>query len=363
MPLYNLDRAATVSRFLTLEVDRRNELQQIVDLAAEVCGTRMALITLLDEQMQYMQFVAGFQLQDPVTDHDFCHHTIQSDAILEVTDARQDKRFYDNPLVVGEPHVRFYAGAALATRDGYVLGCLSVLDSEPGHLSGNQRKMLQALSGQIIQIIEFDLSISLLKDQVEQLQVSEIKLNSFFESTVSCHLLIGKELEVLAYNRMVAGFIDEYLQMQLREKMAISEFLHDDYKADFILNYNAAIQGQTVTSEKELTYQNGRRIYWYMNFEPAFGRDREIIGVSFNATDITERIHQGQLVLRQNQALRKIAYVQSHELRRPVSSILGIVELIKSEVIPTSIKEEITMLDQAAKELDVKIREVISFTA
>lgn len=88
----------------------------------------------------------------------------------------------------------------------------------------------------------------------------------------------------------------------------------------------------------------------------------EVIGVSYNATDITERIRQEKLVYAQNESLRKIAFIQSHELRRPVSSILGLVELIRSEPDPMNFSEDLDMLDAAARELDGKIREIVEQT-
>lgn len=362
MPLRELDRMQAVNRFLKLEINRGQELQRIVQQAAAICKTPVALITLLDDQTQYIKFQVGFDRQQTASKDAFCRYTIDSDDIMEIPDAEKDERFSGNPLVTGDPHIRFYAGSPLTTQDGYNLGSLCVIDHTPRQLSADQRMMLEILSRQAMQILEFELSINVLKDQIIKVKQSETKLRSFFESMVSCHLLLGKDFEVLAFNRMVADFIQELFGVAIQEGDRITDFVHKSHLSTFEENYKAALAGATVTSEQEISYRDGRTIYWYMTYEPAYNQDREVIGVSYNATDITERIRQEQLVISQNQSLRRIAFIQSHELRRPVSSIMGISQLIQSEDIPSHIQEEVSMLQKAVAELDQKIREIVSYT-
>lgn len=326
MPLNELERLAAVNRFLDLEVDRNAELEDIVKMAAEICHTPVALITLLDDETQFIKFQTGFDCERTDKKDAFCQYAIQAYDILEVPDANQDPRFVNNPLVTGDPNIRFYAGAPLTTRDGHNLGSLCVIDQQPRQLTDQQRRMLSALSRQAMKILEFEMSIKVLGQQVATIKQSEVKLRSFFESSVSCHLLLGINFEVMAFNKPVQQIIHRLFGAKLREGADIREYVHKSHLEEFVSSCTAALQGQTIVSEQELVYPD-RAVYWYFVYEPAMTPDGTIIGVSYNATDITDRIKQERLIFAQNESLRKIAFMQSHELRRPVSSILGLMNL------------------------------------
>lgn len=360
MPLKELERLQAVNRFLTLEIDKEKELNDIVRMAAEICGTSTALITLLDDQTQYIRFKVGFDKDTTNKKDAFCAHVIEQYEVMMVPDALLDGRFANNPLVTGNPNIRFYAGAPLTTQDGHNLGSLCVIDQSPKLLSALQLQMLEVLSRQVIHIFEFEISITILKKQFVEARNSEIKLRSFFESSKSCHLLLGKDFDILAFNKSLEKFILNTFRSTVSEGTDIRSFVHKDHFQSFEENYKNALAGNSAVSEMYLTYEHAA-IWWYMTYEPAYNQTGEIIGVSFNATDITKRISQEKLVVAQNESLKKIAFMQSHELRRPVSTIMGIMDLIKSEDYVTS-KEELLILEQAVEELDNKIRMIVNYT-
>lgn len=360
MHLKELERLQAVNRFLALNIDKKEELDGIVKLAAQICNTSVALITILDDQTQFIKFRFGYEQQQTKIEDSFCQHTIKDNNIFEVPDATQDERFISNPLVTGEPNIRFYAGHPLTTREGHNLGSLCVIDNQPGLLTDLQRKMLAILSQQVIRILEFEMSISLLREQFAQVKQSEIKLRSFFESSVSCHLLLGKSFEILAFNKPVVTFLEDVFQITIKEGMDIRDFVHHEHQT-FLHEYSTALLGEPVISEQEFKYPN-KVVYWYITFEPAFDEDGQIIGVSLNLTDVTERIAQERLVYAQNESLRKIAFIQSHELRKPVSSILGLMNMIKEEDYYKQDRKELLMLEQCVKDLDLKIHEIVGHT-
>ncbi|WP_161597072.1 GAF domain-containing protein [Dyadobacter flavalbus] len=362
MPLRELERLQAVHRFLHLQINKEVEINNIVKLAAEICGTPTALVTLLDDQTQYIRFKFGFDKDETSQKDAFCSHTIQQPELMIVPDALMDPRFVDNPLVTSDPNIRFYAGAPLTTQDGHSLGSLCVIDQKPKELTEIQKSMLTILSKQVIQTLEFQMSIQILKEQFITAKNAEIKLRSFFESSNSCHLLFGKNMEVMAYNQTANTFFNKYFGISLSEGMCIKAYLHELHRESFLENFEYALSGKAVKSEKELAYAD-KTIYWYMTYEPAFAENSEVIGVSFNASDITERIKQEQLVIMQNKSLKEIAFIHSHELRRPVSSIMALMEIIKEEDYYTADKMELVMLDKAVEELDTKIREIVSFTS
>jgi len=122
------------------------QLDRIVALAAEILGTPIALISLVDRDRQWFLSRLGLEAKETPRDVAFCDHAIRSDAVFVVADALQDSRFQDNPLVQGDPKIRFYAGAPLISSSGQRLGTLCVIDRQPHLLTPYQEELLVQLS-------------------------------------------------------------------------------------------------------------------------------------------------------------------------------------------------------------------------
>ena len=117
-------------------------------LAAVICGTPYALVSLVAGERQWSKAAHGVDRTSTPRNVALCAHAIVEETMLEVEDAREDPRFADNPLVVGPPHLRFYAGAPIVTRDGHALGTICTFDDVPKALDEDQRACLQALARQ-----------------------------------------------------------------------------------------------------------------------------------------------------------------------------------------------------------------------
>ena len=141
-------RLAALRRYRILDTDPEQAFDDLTMLASHICGTPMALITLIDEDRQWFKSEIGVGVRETERSIAFCTHAIKQPGIMEVPDARDDDRFRHNPMVVGAPHIRFYAGAPLITPDGHGLGTLCVVDTRPRRLTAEQAQALDALRRQ-----------------------------------------------------------------------------------------------------------------------------------------------------------------------------------------------------------------------
>ena len=137
-----------------MDTSSEDVFDQLTALASQICGTPIALISLVDQDRQWFKSKIGLDAQQTHRNVAFCAHAILQDQMLEVTDAQQDPRFSDNPLVTGYPNIRFYAGTPLVSPRGFALGTLCTLDNKPRKLDANQRKALSTLGAAVIAQME-----------------------------------------------------------------------------------------------------------------------------------------------------------------------------------------------------------------
>jgi len=152
--LDNAARLRELKRLMVLDTSDEQSYDDITRLAAQVCGTPIALISLVDETRQWFKSRVGLQARQTPREQAFCAHAIVAEQPLVVEDARADPRFVDNPLVTGEPGIRFYAGAPLTTSNGQTLGTLCVIDTVPRKVTPAQMDQLKFMAQQVIAMLE-----------------------------------------------------------------------------------------------------------------------------------------------------------------------------------------------------------------
>lgn len=121
----------------------------LVTLASQICGTPIALISMVDRDCPWFKAKVGLQTSATHRDLSFCAHAILApDDVFSIHDTQRDARFFDSPLVTGVPNVRFYAGASIVTDGGEALGTVCVIDTRPRTLDDAQKRCLQILARQ-----------------------------------------------------------------------------------------------------------------------------------------------------------------------------------------------------------------------
>ncbi len=358
-------RVLAVKRFEHLNLQLGNELQDLIAMASEICDMPIALLTLLDEDTQWIKASIGTDVQTTPREVTFCTHAIQQEDIFIVPDALLDERFINNPLVT-EHKIRSYAGAPLVTHDGIMLGTLCVIDQQPHALSTHQQGMLKMLSKQAINIMELKLSQELLEKNQREVELqrqtiksAEIRLRSFFETSSNLHVLLGKNGEVLDFNKTAHNFIKSVHQINISRGDQLVTYMDPLFVEEFNEKYNMALTGEKCMATGETDYAGKGKIYWEAAFEPAWNNENEIIGISYLVRNITDRKIYEQKIVDQNTSLINIAYIQSHEYRGPLSSIMGMMGLIKQEDYQPPV-EYLQLLEAAINNLDEKIHQVVS---
>ncbi|WP_299824946.1 ATP-binding protein [uncultured Pontibacter sp.] len=172
-------RLKALYSFQIIDTEAERDFDDITELASVICDTPISLITLLTHNRQWFKSRKGIDVTETPRSISFCHHAIKQENVYEVTDAHQDEIFRENPLVTGDPNIRFYAGAPLITESGHRLGTLCVIDTVAKKLTDAQKKALKTLSKQVMVQFELRQKQKQLEKEKKFLEEANEKLDRF----------------------------------------------------------------------------------------------------------------------------------------------------------------------------------------
>jgi GAF domain-containing protein len=181
-PHKEASRLEATHRYLDFNLNREKELDDLVKLASQICNTPISLITLMDQDVQWIKARQGADITEMPRKTSFCTHAIESNEVMIVEDATLDERFANAPVVANSPHIRFYASANLKSHDGFNVGTLCVYDLQPKTLTAEQTESLTALANQVSHIMELDYALKTLRKQndafseIARIQSHELRL-------------------------------------------------------------------------------------------------------------------------------------------------------------------------------------------
>jgi PAS domain S-box-containing protein len=298
-------RLAALQRYQVLDTPPESDFDDLTRLAAMICGTPIALISLVDTHRKWFKSRVGMNASETPRDVAFCAHGIlQPDELFVIPDASEDPRFYDNPLVTENPNVRFYAGAPLKTPDGHAVGMLCVMDRMPRALSPEALDTLQILSRQVVVQLEQRLKIEELEHVVAErdriaaaLRDSEQIYRELIQQShglICTHSLDGTLLSVNPAAANLLGYEpDELIGRHLSDILTpaaqhqLGAYLAQVARETTLSGYMALV-----------TRAGEERIWQYQNVRhEAAGQPAYVLG---HAQDVTERM-QAEAAVRESQ--------------------------------------------------------------
>lgn len=356
-------RLQAVKEYLELTYDNENELQDLVFLAAEICKTPISSITFIDDVKQYPVVGQGTVVESSC-EIAFCNQTIQQSSLLEVTDASTDSRFSNNPLVTGNPHIRFYAGMPLVTAQGLTIGTLCVIGQKPQKLSEEQKKSLQILSKQVMQRLETKRNIQLLKYSIEEatrnqqlIEQAEVMKKAFYDNSNDYFLLINSSYEIVAFNAATEQLCARYGR-SIAKGDKLLDYVSPASVDKFKYLLSKASAGESVYFEYLMNEAQDDESWCKIFFNPTYNSLNELIGISCIGCNLDKDKELQNTINQQKTTLAQIAKLHSHEIRHPLTNIMGLVSLIKQESFRFN-EQYISYLDQASQELDSVIKKIV----
>lgn len=335
-----------------LDTPPEKEFDEIAQIASTICNTPMALVTFIDSHRQWYKAKKGVNMNEVDRKDSFCLHTLNyPDELLIVADPSTDERFRNNRYVLGDPHIQFYAGAPLTSPSGNVLGTLCVMDSQRHNITEDQKEALKLLADKAMQYL------NMRKTLIEQGHFVEHSAEKL------------KKLSDLAPGVMfqIEAKHDEKIKLVFVSRGV--EELHPDITTENITNNPQTFvslihEGDRIRLIKSIEHAFAHKSSWNDQFR-LINPDEEYAWYSVNATierkvdraTMYGSIHNISALKEYEALLHQILHDVSHVMRRPITSMLGLVSVMETEALdPIQLQEYMQHVKSVFTELDTFTR-------
>lgn len=316
-PQNEKERLESLYELNILDATQDRSLDELTELASELCETPVSLVTLIDDQRQFFKSRKGLDIIETPREISFCAHAILDDDLMIVPDTHQDPRFFDNPLVTGPYQVRFYAGFPLSTEGSRNLGTLCVVDMKPRKLSAFQIRSLQILGHQAAQHLELLRYLKRLDARNRDLRaimqnisqgIFTLNKEGLTQSEISAQLPQIVGLPSVAANRRWDQ-VFERADLTPSQKNKIEETLNQVFQGE------APVETlQNLPDEIRVDQQRIVEVKW----DPIQNEEKKLDKVLVALKDVTQSRHnlEQRMMLSEKMAtIGELVYDLSHELR------------------------------------------------
>jgi two-component sensor histidine kinase len=255
-PVDSAARLAALRSYDVLDTPRESEFDELVDLAAKICGAPISVVNLIEEHRQWFKAEIGLGIRETPLDVSICRHLLLQPGITIISDLRNDPRMCLNPLVNADEGLRFYAGCLLESPDGHGLGTLCVLDREPRILTPDQQTALATLARQVMAQLELRRSLRQKNQLLEQQEMLLKEINHRTKNHLQLIIgLIQLQIRQLSDPQARAALMDT--SRRITSIAAVHEKL---YQADQVDAVNAGtylgevINGIKGSASSEMTF-------------------------------------------------------------------------------------------------------------
>ena len=292
-------RLEVLRQYDLLDTLPEQSLDDLTALAAQICAAPISLLSVIDEQRQWFKSRVGLSASETPREISFCGHTILQRDLLLVPDAALDERFAGNPLVTGDPHIRFYAGVPLVTAENQALGTLCVIDREPRQLSPSQQEALRVLGRQAMAQLE-------LRRQTRDLSRSEHLLRTIIESEPECVKLLNADGSLRLMNPAGLAMLEAESLGQVAGH-CVYPLIVPEHRAQFQELTARVFRGESGSLEFQITGLKGGHRWLESHATPLRDESGKIIFLLGITRDITARKQAEAIVACQTRVLEMIA--------------------------------------------------------
>jgi PAS domain S-box-containing protein len=371
------ERLQELLKYDILDSPQEDDFDNIVRMACQTCQAPMALITLLDDCRQWFKARVGVKFKETPKDAAFCSYAIRQSDVLVVEDTHLDARFIHNPLVTGEPFIRFYAGVPLQTPAGYNLGTLCVLAPSPRTITEEELFSLKTLARYVVQLLELRYRDKSLKDVWQELAEWRSQTERQQQVFTTAHIAAGVgiyELEIHTGVLRVSNAFCTLVGWHKEQHYKLSDFMklvHPEDRARVETEMEAAIAAKDrFVLEYRCLLEGGKEVFIRSSGQiicSEKGTPLRMVGVK---QDISERKEyerkleaQNQELVKVNEELDNFVYRVSHDLRAPITSVLGLTDLLLNhENEPDKERKMLRMIQTSLQKQDKFIRDILDYS-